>query len=122
MTTAAQNSCDLHAFGIKNKNGETIVDYLNLQLSREVVNFLDLYLNVARQLNICFSLALQFALRAAEEIEKMDNEINGGDAKVVYTADDYRRRAHYHLSCVIDVDRADRVFDMVELWANAKQS
>ena len=119
MTTANQFN-DLHAFNaIKNRNGETIVDYLNLQLSREVVNFLDLYLNVARQLNICFSLALQFALRAAEEIKKMDNE-DRGDAKVVYTADDYRRRAHYHLSCVIDVDRADRVFDMVELWANAK--
>ena len=103
--TSNQNA--LHA--IKNKNGETIVDYLNHQLSREVINFLDLYLNVARNLNTCFSLALQFANRAA----------NGGDAGVVYTADDYRRRAHYHLSCVIDVDRADQVFDMVDLWANA---
>lgn len=121
MAAAVQIFCELHAFhSIKNRRGETITDYLNLQLDREVVKFLDLYLSVARGLNTCFSLALKFAIRAAEEIEKMDNEIDGGDARVVYTADDYRRRAHYHLSCVIDVDRADRVFDMVELWANAK--
>ena len=108
MTTANQFN-ELHAFAIKNKNGETIVDYLNLQLSQGVIDFLGLYLNVARNLNACFSLALQFAIRAAD---------NGADGHVVYTADDYRRRAHYHLSCVIDVNRADRVFDMVELWAN----
>ena len=103
--TGNQNA--LHS--IKNHKGETIADYLYLQLGREVVNFLDLYLNVARNLNICFSLALQFANRAA----------TGGDAKVFYTARDYRCRANYHLSCVIGVDRAERVFDMVELWATA---
>lgn len=109
MTTANQFN-ELHAFNaIKNRNDETIVDYLNLQLSRKAVKFLGLYLNVERGLNTRFRLALRFANHAA----------NGGDAGVAEAASDYRQRVHYHLTNVLGVDRADRVSSMIVRWANA---
>lgn len=110
MTTAAQNFNELHAFNaIKNRNGETIVDYLNLQLSRKAVKSLALCLNDEHSLNTRFRLALRFANSAA----------NGGDAGAAEAASDYRRRVHYHLSSVLGVDRADRVSSMIVRWANA---
>lgn len=109
MTTANQHN-DLHAFNaIKNRNGETIADYLKLQLSRKAVKFLALYLNDEHGLNTRFCLALRFANSAA----------NGGDAGAAEAASDYRRRVHYHLSSVLGVDRADRVSNMIVRWANA---
>lgn len=110
MTTAAQNFNDLHSYNaLRNNRNETIVDYLDLQISRKCRRFLGLALAIDNRFNTCFRLALRYSLSAA----------NGKAA--VDAAAEYRARVREYLASLygVDEDRVIRINNMIVRWANA---
>lgn len=110
MTTANQNFCELHSYNaLRNNRNESIVDYLDLQISRKCRRFLGFALAVDYRFNTCFRLALRYSLSAA----------NG--KAVDDAAADYRANVREYLANLygIDEDRINRINNMICRWANA---
>ena len=110
MTTAAQNFCDLHSYNaLRNNRNESIVDYLDLQISRKCRRYLGFALAVDYRFNTCFRLALRYSLSAA----------NG--KAVDDAATEYRANVREYLANLygIDEDRVNRINNMIVRWANA---
>lgn len=110
MTTAAQNFCDFHSYNaIRNNRNESIVDYLDLQISRKCRRYLGFALAVDNRFNTVFRLALRYSLSA-----------NNGKA-VDDAAAEYRASVREYLANLygIDEDRVNRINNMIVRWANA---
>ena len=108
MTTA--NFSELHSFNaVRNNRNETIVDYLDLQVSRKCRRFLGFALSFDHRFNTCLRLALRYTLSAA-------NGKASDDA-----AAEYRARVRDYLSNLygVDEDRVSRINNMIVRWANA---
>lgn len=109
MTTAAQFN-DLHAFNaLCNNRNESIVEYLDLQISRKCRRFLGFALALDNRFNTCLRLALRFSLSAA----------NG--RAVADAAAEYRANVREYLANLygLDDDRVIRINNMIVRWANA---
>ena len=111
MTTAENFAYTTnHAFYLLNRRYSTFLDYLALQVSAKTRRFLTSALYFDRRFNVCFRLALRFALCE-----------NKGDAECAKAAVEYRRDVKTYLVNLygIDEDRVNRICSMIVRWANA---
>ena len=109
MTTANQFNA-LHSFNaLSNRRGESIVDYLDLQVSRKTRRFLGLALALDNRLNTAFRLALRYSLSESKGM-------NVGDA-----ASEYRAKVREYLSALygLDEDKVNRINNMIVRWSYA---
>lgn len=109
MTTANQFN-ELHAFNaLRNNRNESIVDYLDLQISRKCRRFIGLALAVDNRFNTCLRLALRYSLSESKGM-------NVGDA-----ASEYRAKVREYLSALygLDEDKVDRINNMIIRWSYA---
>lgn len=109
MTTANQFN-ELHAFNaLRNNRNETIVDYLDLQISRKCRRFLGFALSLDHRFNTCLRLTLRYTLSAANGKATDD------------AAAEYRARVRDYLLNLygVDEDRVNRINSMIVRWANA---
>lgn len=110
MSTAAQNFNALHSYNaLRNNRNESIVDYLDLQISRKCRRFLGLALAVDNRFNTVFRFALRYSLSEAQ-----------GKA-VVDAASEYRAKVREYLAALygLDEDQVNRINNMIVRWANA---